>query len=312
MTSARSGGGGVPRSLGSGGFAPDGASAQSNYSVEGTAELDLDIWGRIRRTVESDVAGAQVSAADLANATLSAQATLATDYFELRGQDAADAADRHRRRLPQRLEITQNQYHAGTAARSDVSPRRPVADHPGAADRCRRARAQFEHAIAVLTGHPPADLTLPPASLHRWCPSCRPACLRLLERRPDIAAAERAMEQENALIGVAIAAYYPDISLSRAGRLYRRSARLAVQCVEQLWSLGASAAETLFEAACAPPRCAPPRAAYDESVANYRQTVLTAFQQVEDELSDLRILRAAGRRRGQRRCASASRRCRSR
>ena len=267
--------------------------ARTTFTAEGTASWDLDLWGRIRRQVESDVAGAEVSAADLANATLSAQATLATDYFQLRAQDAltqllADTVNADE----EALRITQNQYKAGTAAPSDVAQ----AETQLAAARAQWIaagvqRQTFEHAIAVLTGVPPAALTLPPGTLATDVPMV-PAGLpsTLLERRPDIASAERAMAEQNALIGVAVAAYYPDISLSAdygftgnpIGKLFRAANRI--------WSLGANASETLFDGGERDAAIRAAQASYDGSVATYRQTVLTAFQQVEDELSTLRIL----------------------
>lgn len=267
--------------------------ARTTFTAEGTASWDLDLWGRIRRQVESDVAGAGVSAADLANATLSAQATLATDYFQLRAQDALTQLLTDTVKADEEaLRITQNQYNAGTAAPSDVAQ---------AETELASARAQlisagvqrqtFEHAIAVLTGVPPAALTLPPGTLATNVPMV-PAGLpsALLERRPDIASAERAMAEQNALIGVAVAAYYPDISLSAdygftgnpIGKLFRAANRI--------WSLGANASETLFDGGERDAAIRAAQASYDGSVATYRQTVLTAFQQVEDELSTLRIL----------------------
>ncbi|HEV2677570.1 MAG TPA: efflux transporter outer membrane subunit [Aliidongia sp.] len=290
--------GGVTRSH-SGGTGSSGLSsaggrgARTLFTAEASASWDLDLWGRIRRQAESDVAGAQVSAADLANATLSAQSTLATDYFQLRAQDALTQLLTDTVKADQEaLRITQNQYNAGTAAPSDVAQ----AETQLAAAQAQLIaagvqRQSFEHAIAVLTGVPPAALTLPPGTLATEVPVV-PAGLpsSLLERRPDIAAAERAMAAQNALIGVAVAAYYPDISLSAdygfegnpIGKLFRAANRL--------WSLGASASETLFDGGERSAAVRAAEASYDSSVATYRQTVLTAFQQVEDQLSALRIL----------------------
>ena len=159
-------------------------------------------------------------------------------------------------------------------------------------------RAIYEHAIAVLTGHPPAELTIPPAPLAVAVPVLPPGLpSTLLERRPDIAAAERQMQEENALIGVQIAAFYPDISLSTLGGFVGSPLSQLFTVANRVWSLGASAGETLFAGGARTAAVAAARATYDQSVANYRQTVLTAFQQVEDELSSLRILeqQAAGR-----------------
>jgi NodT family efflux transporter outer membrane factor (OMF) lipoprotein len=278
----------------SGGTASFSRGARTQYTAEATASWDLDLWGKIRRQVESDVAASQVSAADLANATLSAQETLANDYFQLRYQDAliqllTDTVKAD----TETLRITQNQYKAGTAAPSDVAQ----AETELAAARAQLIaagvqRQSFEHAIAVLTGVPPAALTIPPGSLAKDVPNV-PAGLpsTLLERRPDIAAAERTMAQQNALIGVAIAAYYPDISLTADyGFAGGNPVAKLFRAANRIWSLGANASETLLDAGERDAAVKAAEASYDASVADYRQTVLTAFQQVEDELSSLRIL----------------------
>ncbi len=280
-------GGGV--SLGSGG----GGRTFTTYSVQGTVNWDLDVWGRIRRQVESDVAAAQVSAADLANAALSAQALLATDYFSMRSQDALDklltdtvAA------YADALRITRNQYQAGTADPSAYSAAQTQLDTAKALlANVGVLRSQYEHAIAVLTGVSPSELTLEPGALMADVPVV-PGTLPagLLQRRPDVAASERAMQQQNALIGVQVAAYYPDISLSALYGYSGNPLGSLVQTANRVWSLGAQATQVLFEGGLRGAEVAFARAAYDASVASYRQTVLTAFQQVEDELSALRIL----------------------
>ena len=270
-----------------------GGRTSTTYTLEGTFDWDLDVWGRIRRQVESDVAAAQVSAADLANATLVAQATLATDYFELRYQDALEklltdtvAA------YTDALRITQNQYNAGTANPSDVASAQTQLDTTRAElVNVGVLRAQYEHAIAVLTGVAPAELTIQPGVLAAdapVAPGVIPATL--LQRRPDVAAAERTMQQQNALIGVQVAAFYPDISLSAVYGYSGSPLGSLIEAANRVWSLGASATETLFEGGLRNSEVAAARAAYDASVATYRQTVLTAFQQVEDQLSNLRIL----------------------
>lgn len=280
-------------SSGAGSFIGGGGRGAPNtqYSFEGTADWAPDLWGRIRRQVQSQAAAAQVSAADLANAQLSAQATLATDYFDLRTEDSltqllqATAVDYRRA-----LQITQNQYNAGTISRADVVTAQAqlqtvLAQLAGVGVQ----RALFEHAIAVLTGRPPSELTIPFSPLPNDVPVTPPGLpSTLFERRPDIAAAERAMDEENALIGVAVATYYPDLSLSALGGFIGMSQLFTV--ANRVWSLGASASETLFEGGLRPAAVQAARATYDEAVATYRQTVLTAFQQVEDELSTLRIL----------------------
>jgi NodT family efflux transporter outer membrane factor (OMF) lipoprotein len=266
---------------------------QSQYSAQAQLDWDLDIWGRIRRTVESDVATAQASAADLAVARLSAQATLATDYFQLRAADESyrlyqeTIAD-----FQHSLQIVRNQHAVGVAAQSDVA---------AAETQLQQAQAQgidigvqrtaLEHAIALLIGKAPADLTLPPAPLATAVPVA-PAGLpsTLLQRRPDIAEAERRMAAANAQIGVTIAAYYPDITLSAVVGYANTALGQVFAASSQAWSLGANLAETVFDGGLRSAQIAAARATYDESVASYRQTVLTGFQQVEDELSALRVL----------------------
>lgn len=256
------------------------------------ASWDLDVWGRIRRAIESDVAGAQVSAADLANATLSSQALLAIAYFNLRAADSLQRLlDKTVVEYRQTLGITQHKYDAGTVSKADVATAQALVFNTEAqAINVGVARAQFEHAIATLMGKPPADLTIAPDALANVPPTI-PVSLpsSLLERRPDIAAAERVMQQENALIGVAVAAYYPDISLS--GQYgFMGTGPLAVSLAHEIWSLGVSAAQVAFDAGLRSAQVDAARATYDQSVANYRQIVLSAFQQVEDQLAAIRIL----------------------
>ncbi len=263
------------------------------YTIEGTANWDLDVWGRIRRQVESDVAAAQVSAADLVNATLSAQAALATDYFELRAQDAlGQLLTDTVKAYADTVRITRNQYNAGTAdasalaqAETQLDTARALLVNVGV------LRAQYEHAIAVLTGAAPAELTIPPGTLPGEVPVA-PGVIPslLLQRRPDVAAAERTMREQNALIGVQIAAFYPDISLSALYGYSGNPLGSLIQSANKIWSIGASATQTLFEGGLRNSEVAVARAAYDAAVASYRQTVLSAFQQVEDDLAILRIL----------------------
>ena len=267
----------------------------TTYQLEATASWDLDVWGRIRRQVESDVAAAQVSAADLANATLSYQSTLATDYFDLRFEDSLQQLlDQTVASYEHSLRITRNQYDAGLTAATPTAllqaetllqQTRAQAIDVGV------LRAQYEHAIAVLTGRPPADLTLPPQPLAASVPAI-PVLLpaTMLQRRPDVAAAERAMEQENALIGVQVAAFFPDISLSAAYGWTGNPIGSLIQASNRFWSLGANATEILFEGGLRSASIRQARALYDAAVATYRQTVLTAFETTEDDLAALRIL----------------------
>jgi NodT family efflux transporter outer membrane factor (OMF) lipoprotein len=288
--------GGITRgTAGSGGSAGPEPSrgASTLYSINGSASWDLDVWGRERRQVESNVAGAQVSAADLANAKLSAQATLATDYFDLRAEDSlarllGETVDAYRRAM----QITENQYHAGTSSSADlVTARAQLQSAEAQLVGVGVQRQQYEHAIAMLTGHAPSELTIAPAPLTSVVPVVPPGLpSALLERRPDIAAAERQMREENALIGVQIAAYYPEISLSALGGFEGNALSRLFTVADRVWSLGAAGTETLFSGGARPAAVAAARATYDQYVAVYRQTVLTAFQQVEDALSNLRIL----------------------
>jgi NodT family efflux transporter outer membrane factor (OMF) lipoprotein len=190
------------------------------------------------------------------------------------------------------LQITENQYHAGTTSNADVvTARAQLQSAEAQLIGVGVQRQQYEHAIAMLTGHAPADLTIAPAPLAGAVPVSPPGLpSALLERRPDIAAAERAMQQQNALIGVQVAAYYPDISLSALGGFAGNPLSQLFSLSNSAWSLGASAAETVFSGGEREAAVAAARASYDQAVATYRQTVLTAFQQVEDALSNLRIL----------------------
>jgi NodT family efflux transporter outer membrane factor (OMF) lipoprotein len=265
----------------------------NNYSLEASASWDLDVWGRIRRLVESDVAAAQASAADVAAARLSAQGSLATYYFELRGEDSLQTLlNRTVGEYTRALRITQNQYGVGVAARADVVAAQAVLESTESqAIAVAEVRGQYEHAIAVLTGHAPSELSIAATALPKDVPVIPPGLpSALLQRRPDVAAAERTMQQENALIGVAVAAFYPDISLSALYGYSGNPIGSLISVANRVWSLGASATETLFEGGARTAAVAAARATYDQFVATYRQTVLTAFQQVEDQLVALRVL----------------------
>jgi NodT family efflux transporter outer membrane factor (OMF) lipoprotein len=252
-----------------------------------------DFWGQIRRTVEADVATAQASGADLANARLSAQGTLAGDYLQLRiadelkrllDQSAADFAES--------LRITRNQYAAGTASQSDVSQAEAQLQSTQAqAIATGVTRAQFEHAIAVLIGVPPAELSIAPTDFVDAVPEIPPGLPSvLLERRPDIAAAERTMASANAQIGVEVAAFYPTITLSADAGTAAAALNKLVGATGEFWSFGSSLVETVFDAGLRNARVQDAVAVFDQDLASYRQTVLTAFQQVEDQLAALRIL----------------------
>lgn len=258
-----------------------------------SATWDLDVWGKVRRQIESNASAAQVSKADLDNAKLSAQAQLATAYFNLRAADSLrDLLDRTVVQYKKTLDIVQNQFKAGYAvtagdvatAEAQVFATEAQSINVGV------QRAQYEHAIAILIGRPPAELTIGRHLLTGGIPRI-PVTVpsAMLERRPDIAAAERTMQEENALIGVAVAAYFPDISLS--GLLQWTGTRpLPFNVANEVWSLGAAGTQVLFEGGLRGAQVDAARAVYWQSVATYRQTVLTALQQVEDELVAVRLL----------------------
>jgi NodT family efflux transporter outer membrane factor (OMF) lipoprotein len=269
------------------------APAVNQFSLTATGSWDLDIWGKIRRTIESDVASAKVSEADLAAARLSAQGTLAIDYVELRVADEqlqllTDTIKGYQRAL----EITQNQYKVGVVAKADVITAETQLE--GAESQqigLGVTRATLEHAIAVLVGKPPADFSITPATLAATIPVVPVGVpSALLERRPDIAAAERKMAAANAQIGVAISAYFPDLTLSGTYGFASNVSAGLLHTPNNVWSVGATASDALLDFGARRYQVAGVRAAYDGTVANYRQTVLTAFQQVEDELASLRIL----------------------
>jgi NodT family efflux transporter outer membrane factor (OMF) lipoprotein len=270
-----------------------GGNISNLFSTSVSASWTPDLWGLVRRTVESDVATAQASSADLADVRLSAQGTLAGDYLQLRVADELKRLlDTSAAAFAESLRITRNQYRSGTTDQSAVSQAQAQLQATQAqAIGVGVMRAQFEHAIAVLIGVPPAELTIAPTGFVDAVPEIPPGLpSALLERRPDIAAAERTMAAANAQIGVEVAAFYPTIALSgdsgtealTLGKLFGSSS--------QFWSIGASLVETVFEGGLRNAEVQAARAVFYEDLADYRQTVLTAFQQVEDELAALRIL----------------------
>lgn len=268
-------------------------SRNSIYSAGAQASWQLDVWGRIRRTVESDLAKAQVSAADVAAARLSAQVTLAQDYFQLRAADEqrhlyADSI----KAFETSLTIAQNQVKAGITTLADVYSAETELESTQAADvSVELSRAKFEHAIAALIGKDPEELAIEHGSLTSTVPIV-PAGLpsELLQRRPDIAASERTMASANALIGVAEAAWYPSVTLAGSYGFTSTALPGLLNAGNSLWSFGPTLAETVFNGGARLATNRQARANYDEAVANYRQTVLSAFQAVEDDLSSLRVL----------------------
>jgi NodT family efflux transporter outer membrane factor (OMF) lipoprotein len=265
----------------------------TDYSLSLDAVWEADLWGRVRRTVESSEAGAQASAADLEALRLSLQAELALNYFQLRALDAQktlfyDTVAAYQRSLT----LTQNQYTAGVAARVDViQAQTQLKTTQAQALDIGVQRAQLEHAIALLIGKPAGSYSLAEAALAALPPPA-PAGMpsALLERRPDIAAAERRVAAANAQIGVAEAAYYPSLTLSATAGFQSSSFANWLTAPNRFWSLGPALAQTLFDGALRRAQTEQAVAAYDANVAGYRQTVLTGFQEVEDNLAALRIL----------------------
>jgi NodT family efflux transporter outer membrane factor (OMF) lipoprotein len=275
------------------GLVAAGSGTRTLYNAGASASWDLDIWGRIRRQLESDVAKAQASAADVAAARLSAQATLAEDYFELR---AAEEELRLLKTSVQNyqvsLQIAQNRVNAGVTTLADVYTARTQLENTVAQENTVEVtRAKLEHAIAVLIGKAPAELTLARAEFTATVPVV-PAGVpsQLLLRRPDIAAAERDMESANAQIGVAEAAWFPSLTLSGSFGYESSSLAKLIRASNSVWSFGPSLAENIFNGGATVAQVREERALYDSAVATYRQTVLTAFQQVEDDLATLNFL----------------------
>ena len=267
---------------------------QSNtVSLTADASWAPDIWGRIHQTVTAQEATAQASTADLAAATLSTQGTLAIDYFELR------AADQLKRLLDttvaadqRSLHITENQYKAGIVSKADVvQAQAQVNSVTSQAINVGVQRSQLEHAIAVLTGRTPADFSLKPAGDIPDAPTIpigMPSTL--LERRPDIASAERHVASANASIGVATTAYFPNLTLTGSEGYTAATLGKVLQASTNVWAIGPQLAFTLFDGGLREAQVKGARATYDQQAALYRQTVLTSFQQVEDNLSTLHIL----------------------
>jgi len=265
----------------------------NDFQLPIDASWEPDVWGRVRRTVEAARSEAQASAADLAGVDLSLHAELALDYFELRGLDSQkQLLDSTVVSYEKALELTNSRYKGGIASAVDVAQAQTQLETTRAQDEDTDVqRTAFEHAIAVLIGKPPAEFSRMPTPLASPPPPV-PASVpsELLERRPDIAAAERRVEEANANIGVARSAYYPQFLLSGDGGF--ESARLGtlLQGPAGFWALAGSAAELIFDGGERRGMTAEARAAYDESVDNYRQTTLSAFQDVEDNLAALRVL----------------------
>jgi NodT family efflux transporter outer membrane factor (OMF) lipoprotein len=281
---------------------PDGSLSTGNpsllnaQSISLDASWELDLWGRVRRTVESNKASAEASAGDLASALLSAQATLAQNYFQLRVTDTQKAVlQRTVADYERFLQLTKNQYAVGVAQRSDVlTAQTQLQQSQALLLDTEVTRAQLEHAIAVLIGKTPSEFSLASTSaatvqdlpLLPEIPLEIPSSV--LERRPDIAAAERRMAAANANIGVAKAAYFPTLTLGATAGVAANTLSHLATLPTRIWSIGPTLAATLFDAGARSAAVDKAGAAYDQSVATYRQTVLGAFQDVEDNLAALR------------------------
>jgi NodT family efflux transporter outer membrane factor (OMF) lipoprotein len=269
------------------------APARTTVSATASGNWTLDIWGQIRRTVESDRASAQASAAALAAATLSAQGELAIDYFALRAQDQLQRIlDDIVVAEQLSLKITENRYHFGVAAKADVvTAQAQLLNSQAQQINAKMQRGILEHAIAVLIGQQPASFSLTPSALRDDVPTV-PAGVpsTLLERRPDVAEAERKMAAANAQIGVAKAAYFPTLSLSGSDQYTNSTFSHLISVPNRVWSVGPQLAETLFDGGLRRAQVAQARAAYEANIAAYRQTVLAGFEQVEDEIVTLRVL----------------------
>ena len=257
----------------------------------------LDIWGRIRRSTESNVASAEASASALAAARLSAQAALATDYFQLRAQDQLEKLlDDTVEAETQSLHITESRYKFGVAARADVvTARTQLLGSQAQQVNAKIQRAILEHALAVLIGRQPAEFSVEPSAMRTDVPTV-PAGVpsTLLERRPDVAEAERRVAAANAQIGVAKAGYFPDLTLTGQDQYSSSTFSRLIRNSNRVWAVGPSLAQTLFDGGLVRAQVRGARAAYEGTVDTYRQTVLTSFQQVEDEIVTLRVLEQEG------------------
>ena len=299
-----------PTVTGSGGYTQSGSGSGSSRAIQGTVvnassgsvgqfsagpgfNWEIDLWGRIRRQIESDSAAAQASAADLASARLSAQANMAVNYFSMRISEqrmrvyqASVAA------YTRSVEIVQNQLDAGIVSRVDLAQAQTQLEQTRAQLVAENiTRATFEHAVAVLAGKAPSELSVEPGPVPPQVPTVEPGIpSTLLERRPDIASAERQMAAANAQIGVAVAAYYPSISLASTVTLVGGSLNALLTLSNAVWSVGPTLAATLIDGGALKAQVEGARARYDSQVALYRQTILVAFQQVEDALVQQRVL----------------------
>ena len=269
---------------------------EGNFTLPLELDYEIDLWGRIHRQVTAAREQAQVSAADLANTRLSLHAELAIDYMEVRSADAQlQLLEDTVKAYTDAVNLTNDRYEGGVSPLSDLSQARTQLDSARVLKTdISVTRAQYEHAIAILIGVPPAEFTMPPTPLNLNPPKMPdvPGSLpsQLLERRPDIAASERQMAAANEQIGIAQAAFYPTLSLSAVAGLQGTSALNWFSWPSRFWAVGPTFSETLFDGGRRRAVKRTASANYDGAVAHYRQTTLTAFQQVEDNLAALRLL----------------------
>lgn len=266
---------------------------RTTYSLQGEATWEPDLFGRLRRQLESDVANAQASAAELGSVRLGIQAELATNYMLLRYQDSLkkvlqENVESYRRSLA----IAENQYNAGVAARSDViTAQTQVQTTEAQVIATDLQRAVYEHALATLIGRPPSELRIPVGALAKRPPAVPVGVpSELLERRPDIAQAERLVQSQSEQIGVAVAAYFPTVTLSASGGFSGLTSNGIFSATNAVWSLTAAGTQVLFDGGARGAALQLAKAAYEQAVATYRQTVLTAFGEVENNLAGVRIL----------------------
>jgi NodT family efflux transporter outer membrane factor (OMF) lipoprotein len=269
-------------------------SSFTEYSLPSfDASWEPDLWGRVRNTVRANVAAAQASAGDLENTKLSMQAELAVDYFQLQGQDALiKLLDETVSAYQESLRLNRVLLATGIGSDENVAQAETQLESTQAlATNLEILRAQYEHAIAMLAGQPASTFSIPAQPLMAAPPDVPLGVpSQLLERRPDIAAAERGVAQANAQIGVAVAAFYPNVTLSASAGLGSTSISSLFTWPSRVWSVGPAISETIFDAGLRRATVQQFQSAYDQTVANYRNTVLTAFQQVEDNIAELRIL----------------------
>jgi NodT family efflux transporter outer membrane factor (OMF) lipoprotein len=267
-------------------------SSTSQYALGSTLSWEIDVWGNIRRQIESDSAAAQASYATLAAARLSAQSSLVTNYYSLRVSDERKRVlDASVAAFARAMEIVGNQMNAGTVSQLNFAQAQAQYEQTRAQLVAEAAnRAQFEHAIAALIGKAPAEFSLPPEKISDTVPTVEAGVpSALLERRPDIASAERSMAAANAQIGVAVGAYYPQFTLNASINFTSTVLSTLLQIANAVWSFGPQLAGTLLDGGARAAQVEGARANFDKTVATYRQTVITAFQQVEDALVQQRV-----------------------